>query len=398
MVLGEAVAAEKQQASGGADETPVWPYEVDVGDHFETPKAAFEDVAPLLHFTARRRAFAQGHESSTAEAACRLRVYDPYFCTGRSVQLLGELGFPRVVNRKRDFYKDIAEGSLPRFHALVTNPPYSGDHKKRLFDFLLARQGEALRQGVPEPFMLLLPSWTVSKVVFKNFQQQLAKLRGEADNSEAGIFYVCRRGRKGRPAKYEFDHVHGAGLAKCPFFGVWICGGFGDAASTARAARRAARAGVQGFWAPDERWLPCRPHPVADAIPEVSVTWEDGTWSELPPDALSGGRLVYTSVAGLEASGLSRSAEDVRQRLETNVKQKQRRELALQALDRERVARREALGLKRKRGRGPTAVQCEEPLGKTAATDAPGVCRHFFSEKGCNRGDKCKFSHDRPGG
>lgn len=29
--------------------------------------------------------------------------------------------------------------------------------------------------------------------------------------------------------KYGFHHVEGAGLARCPFFGLWICGGFGEA-------------------------------------------------------------------------------------------------------------------------------------------------------------------------
>ena len=24
----------------------------------------------------------------------------------------------------------------------------------------------------------------------------------------------------------------------------------------------------------------------------------------------------------------------------------------------------------------------------------PNVCRHFFSERGCSRGDNCRFSHD----
>ena len=29
--------------------------------------------------------------------------------------------------------------------------------------------------------------------------------------------------------KYSFHHLHGAGLSRCPFFGLWVCGGFGVA-------------------------------------------------------------------------------------------------------------------------------------------------------------------------
>ena len=38
----------------------------------------------------------------------------------------------RVLNRNRDFYADIATGQLPQqYDVLLTNPPYSGDHKQR---------------------------------------------------------------------------------------------------------------------------------------------------------------------------------------------------------------------------------------------------------------------------
>eukprot|EP00913_Durusdinium_trenchii_P002227 g2057.t1 len=88
-------------------------------DHFETSADALHDVAPLL-----RRAAKQRHL-----AVDDLRVYDPYYCNGRAKELLKALGFRRAINRRRDFYADIAHNTVPQFHVLLTNPPYSGDHK-----------------------------------------------------------------------------------------------------------------------------------------------------------------------------------------------------------------------------------------------------------------------------
>ena len=64
--------------------------------------------------------------------AKRLRVYDPYFCEGAVVGLLRGLGFKRVYNRNEDFYAVAAARRLPAFDALLTNPPFSADHKVRV--------------------------------------------------------------------------------------------------------------------------------------------------------------------------------------------------------------------------------------------------------------------------
>ncbi|CAE8623268.1 unnamed protein product, partial [Polarella glacialis] len=165
---------EAQQEIGEGD-VQTWPYEADDGDHFETSKEAYEDVAPLLRFAARSQARAGGWAKQGAEA--RLRIYDPYFCSGRARVLLTDLGFPNVSHRRRDFYKDIADGTVPRFDVLLTNPPYSGDHKERLLQFVLDRQRLAADSaGDPAagvPFMLLLPSWTVGKAFFRSFLRDL---------------------------------------------------------------------------------------------------------------------------------------------------------------------------------------------------------------------------------
>jgi hypothetical protein len=126
-------------------------------------------------------------ESSALE---QLRIYDPYYCKGRVCQLLGELGCnaDRVINENRDFYADIAAGTTPEHDILLTNPPYSGEHKTKLLEYLVAeqentqawRREEGLREeggggqmntkrAIRVPFV-----WT-----FDAKRQRMAKKRGE---------------------------------------------------------------------------------------------------------------------------------------------------------------------------------------------------------------------------
>ena len=113
-----------------------WPFETNYNDHFETPQAAYADVLPLLSACAR-----QAHGDGAGLET--LRVYDPYYCQGAMQRALAALGCARdnLINENRDFYADVAAGTLPPHDVLLTNPPYSADHKQRLLAFLLAQQG-----------------------------------------------------------------------------------------------------------------------------------------------------------------------------------------------------------------------------------------------------------------
>ncbi|KEG05760.1 hypothetical protein DQ04_18661000 [Trypanosoma grayi] len=87
-------------------------------------------------------------------------VYDPYYCAGGIVQQWKELGVQRVLHDNRDFYKDVAEGTVPRdYDMLVTNPPFSGDHIERMFDYLLASK---------RPFAFLVPDYTATKEWYRS--------------------------------------------------------------------------------------------------------------------------------------------------------------------------------------------------------------------------------------
>lgn len=85
---------------------------------------AYQDIEPILSGLA-------GLLHPTGASKALLTCYDPYYCQGRVVRLLASLGFDesRVLNRMSDFYKDLEQGTVPEHDVLVTNPPFSGDHK-----------------------------------------------------------------------------------------------------------------------------------------------------------------------------------------------------------------------------------------------------------------------------
>jgi hypothetical protein len=83
-------------------------------DHCETAPEAYAHIADLLMLVAL----------SIGKTAETLRIYDPYYCNGAVVRHLGALGFASVYNTNEDFYAVLAEGRLPAFDVIVTNPPY----------------------------------------------------------------------------------------------------------------------------------------------------------------------------------------------------------------------------------------------------------------------------------
>ena len=189
-----------------------WAFAVDYNDHFETPLQAFSDLLPYLQKV--------GEQLSPPKAVSELVLYDPYWCQGRMCDLLHSLGVRHILNENRDFYADIAaaeagvctsenKGSrapgLPQYDVLVTNPPYSGDHKARLLAFL----SSPLAQG--KPFALLLPAYTAGKAYWRSYLSA---------NPSSGEAYLLPAG------SYEYTHPAGTGHAAPPFFSAWFLGRF----------------------------------------------------------------------------------------------------------------------------------------------------------------------------
>ena len=61
------------------------------------------------------------------------------------VHHLQRLGFESVYNRNEDFYAAIEAGHTPEHDVLVTNPPYSGEHKRRLLQTTRNMQASSMR-------------------------------------------------------------------------------------------------------------------------------------------------------------------------------------------------------------------------------------------------------------
>ena len=124
------------------------PFEVDAADHCETPFQAYQDIEPFLF----RIALALKKPKE------KLRIYDPYFCEGSVAKHLARLGFTNVYNANEDFYKCIEEKRIPDHDVLLTNPPYSGDHFRRILSFC----GKSKK-----PWLLLLPNFVCRKQYYQ---------------------------------------------------------------------------------------------------------------------------------------------------------------------------------------------------------------------------------------
>ena len=128
---------------------PSFDYKVDYNDHFETPQCAYEDILPLLDGLNKSR---KNHV-----------IYDPYYCNGRVAVLLKQLGFDQVIHAKRDFYKDVENNEVPEHDTLVTNPPYSENHKEKCIEFCIRQF-----QHEGKAFFLLMPNYVAAKNYFRS--------------------------------------------------------------------------------------------------------------------------------------------------------------------------------------------------------------------------------------
>lgn len=294
---------------------------------------------------------------------------------------LAKLGFASVINQRRDFYKDIAEDMVPHHDVLVTNPPYSGDHKKRLLRFLFSQKTGG------RPFMLLLPSWTAAKQYWRQFLWALGQ-RAIGDSSvdlevafrrtrgltaelerDAGCFYVVPSER------YDFLHPGGGGHDVAPFHGIWFCGGW----PTPRHLEKALKA----FSRSQKRRSARAPAPEG----------EPQSGGEEAPAPCR----VLRTLASLRDAGLVATEEEEKRRYEANPELARQRAEALARLDAARktqprkrdFSKRQKQAVRFEEGR-PLTEEETATLGKQER-----ACRHYYqSEAGCSTGAKCRFRHD----
>ena len=178
----------------GARDAARLPFEAEPDDHCESPPEAYADLAATLDVVAA----ALGRDRST------LRIYDPYYCSGAVARHLRALGFERIHNEREDFYDVLRSGRLPPHDVVVTNPPYSADHVRRLLAFCAANH---------KPYCLLLPNYVCRRPEYSLITPQ---------------YYVCPRRRynywtpkafRGRDKSQ--GHVSALGHRTSPFASYW---------------------------------------------------------------------------------------------------------------------------------------------------------------------------------
>lgn len=172
-----------------------YPFETNSDDHCETCPTAYKDIVPIL------QEFAKLCGKTTAT----LRIYDPYYCAGAVVQHLCALGFENVYNKCEDFYKVIKKKKTPAFDVLVTNPPYSEKHVKRLLQF-------CSKQSVP--CLLLMPNHIQAKDFFPKAEYVMLKPKRR-------YVYWTPKGLRSK-AKQQ-NHACAKGFRTSPFPTSWYC-------------------------------------------------------------------------------------------------------------------------------------------------------------------------------
>ena len=186
----------------------------DPADDCETPLEAYVHVAFVLSKISQKK--------NVRKSA--LRVYDPYFCAGAASERLRALGFASASNEDVDFYAALGDTesrvddgstnapSLPAHDVLVTNPPFSGDHCRRLVAFLAARPRDL-------PFALLAPEYVHRKAWFAPLARKFKDMLFIVPRTRYA--FVARRGgdRRTRAAPVQAlrqERAVSAGDA-CPF-------------------------------------------------------------------------------------------------------------------------------------------------------------------------------------
>lgn len=198
--------------------TPNYDYEVDYNDHFETPLQAYTDILPLLDLIAPAAGGGEtpsekdiNREDGDTKIIIKERqrkrkehiIYDPYYCNGRTKTILQSLGFDKIVHEKRDFYKDIREGKVPNHHTLVTNPPYSDDHKEKCLQFCTKQ----FREQNIIAFFLLIPNYVAARSYYR-------KILGDTIHDVAYLV---------PDSEYSYSHPEGTGHEESPFSSLWFC-------------------------------------------------------------------------------------------------------------------------------------------------------------------------------
>jgi len=184
-------------------------FDTDPTDHCETPFEAYRDIEPFL--------FRIAH--SLGKSKGELSIYDPYYCEGSMVKHLHKLGFRSIYNKNEDFYRVIKERKVPSFDVLVTNPPFSGDHMKKIVQFCVEQR---------KPFFLLMPNFVLKKTYFKEIVAA-----GPPSIAEPSFLAPEKAYKFWSPGRTKFcsrfvANTRGGVGDAVPFETIWYIGGYSE--------------------------------------------------------------------------------------------------------------------------------------------------------------------------
>ena len=118
-----------------------------------------------------------------------------------------------MINENKDFYQQVRANQVPEHDVLITNPPYSGEHKPKLLQYLLERKTRPPQQ-VSSPFLLLLPTYTATKSYWRDFVVEMQTRTAAAYRIQ---YYMPKD-------SYNYIHPEGTGKVLPPFYSCWFIG------------------------------------------------------------------------------------------------------------------------------------------------------------------------------
>lgn len=116
-------------------------------------------------------------------------------------------------------YYHYCDDYVSEYDVLITNPPYSSDHKQRLLTFL--------SQSMNRPSLLLLPAYISTKSYWRSFVDDLNGNASKSSSSSSGGD-LNRGNTEPRhayllpPDSYEYLHPEGTGKSQPPFYSAWF--------------------------------------------------------------------------------------------------------------------------------------------------------------------------------
>ena len=146
-----------------------------MGDDYETPCEAWKILLDRI-------------EDKT------LRIYEPFYCSGRSKRIVEGHGFPHVIHEQRCFFNNPPNPN--EYDIILSNPPYS--NLPKIFCVL---------KELDKPWAMLIHLVSISNQYFQNAIRDSSKLQ-----------LII-------PKKRIHFIREGEGTKRCNFDTAWVCYG-----------------------------------------------------------------------------------------------------------------------------------------------------------------------------